>query len=128
MRHIEHKGLGLTFDLPDLTQDDVEKFFRVKREMESGGLHEERIARAKSIVAAVKGMNEKDLGLFFQGLEPATASQSFSVFETAGSHVRAAVKCGWIPAPPESFSPASVVWLYEKIIAHITEAVTVPPE
>ncbi len=130
MRHIEHKGLGLAYDLPDLSQDDVEKFFRVKREMETGGLHEERIARAKSIVSAVKGMNEKDLALFFQALEPGVMAtpDSLSVFEKAGFHVRAAVKCEWIPTLPETISPAPIVWLYEKIVAHITEAVNVPPE
>jgi hypothetical protein len=130
MRHIEHKGLGLAFDLPDLSQDDVEKFFRVKREMETGGLHEERIARAKAVVATLQGMTQKDVGLFFQSLEPGTvaSSENLSVFETAGNHVRAAIKCGWLKDATEEMTPAAVLWLYERVLGHITEACTVPPE
>jgi len=130
MRHIEHKGLGLAFDLPDLRQRDVEEFFRVKREMESGGLHEERIARAKSIVAAVRGMNDRDMAVFFQSFEPGRvgSEESLSPFEKAGFHVRAAIKCGWLKDATEDMAPAAVLWLYERVLGHITEACTVPPE
>ena len=141
---IEHKELGLEYELPDaLYQRDVEAFFFAQREVKAGIAHispEEFSKAAGDFIAAMKvsGVKPGSDGFmpifreFTQGLYTSQAPRSeMSGPERNGIIVRSAIRCGWIGGDEDAIGdmhPAAVTWLAGEINDLVGAAFEVPGE
>lgn len=144
---VKHDGLGLDFEIPDITQGSLERFFEADRAI--------RKARTAEADDAVEGLAELCAGVVKRLLEepPRTSSPEFagrmeylarqalrmasqattadvSGPESNGFYVRAAARADWLQDITEAeiveMRPATVDFLATRVAAAISEARSVP--
>jgi len=135
---IEHEGLSLTFDLPDLRQRDVEEYFatlRLRREGQISARH-----YGEEITSFVKSLPKLDgerFGLVLREFMICLNSEQkrgaqLSTPENHGAIVRSAAHCGWLGDTTEEEvsdkSPPSIKWLAGKIDDYIARSLEIPGE
>jgi len=138
LMEIKHEGLGLTFDLPDLRQRDVEEYFatlRLRREGRTSARH-----YGEEITIFVKSLPKLDgerFGLVLREFMTSLNSEQkrgaqLSTPENHGAIVRSAACCGWLGDTTEEtvsdMSPPSIKWLASAVDDYIAKSLEIPGE
>ena len=135
---IKHEGLGLSYELPDLRQRDVEKYFVALR------LLRERCISARhygeEIAIFTKSLPKLDgerFGLVLREFVTALQTEQkrnsqLSTPENHGAIVRAATRCEWLGSETEEsvdeMNPAAVRLLAGKVDDHIVTSLDISGE
>jgi len=146
---IEHEGLGIAFDVPEMTQRQVEDWMRSQRRLRQEHVIDDEDAlrlAADAVAQAIRKVKEDKLRESSPGAAAAceiaarvalrvgaqyTSGRELSPFEVAGSGARAAAKLGWLgdvkPADIDEWSPAKTGYVTNEIQKAIIEAQEIPP-
>jgi hypothetical protein len=145
---IESKEAGLTFEIPDITQAQLEQFFRAERGVRRSALTEDgalltnvsdiitqavREAQKQSLApsgpemaALVQGAARKAIGV----VAKAQADAEITELEQSGAYARAAARLGWLTGITETdvadWRPGIVSWLVGKLAEVIAKARAIP--
>lgn len=135
---IEHKKLGLAYELPELRQRDVEDYFTALRALRDGRMSARQYG--EEIAVFVKSLPKLDgerFGLvmreFVAGLQNERQRDSqISLIENRGMIARAAARCNWLGDTTEEavndMAPVAVSWLAGQIDSYIADSLEVPGE
>ena len=142
--HIEHKGLGIAFDLPEFVQRDVETFFRSAKDIENSIRDVDDQTSATTLVEFLTALKESKIKLeaeqlkvivneFMLNLRLTWQKRDFvSSPELAGVYTRTAARLGWLGGISEddvdTLKPAIVTFISEKVQAAVVESYKIPPE
>ena len=145
--HLEHAGLGVSIDLPEIRQRDAEALletYRLVRRRREAGRQEVIAQTADDIMAAILSAQ---LGKLKPGSEALaelcnraaegiaqrmsnTPLDDITNQEDAGNWARAAVRLGWMGEMAEDeigdLSLGATLWIAKQVLDAITEAKTVP--
>jgi hypothetical protein len=136
---IKHEKLGLSYELPELRQRDVEAYFSKLRDLRGRRIGVRQYG--EEITAFVKSLPKFDgerfgmvLREFVVGLraEQERRDTQMSIPEQRGSIVRAAASAGWLGDVAEEavndMAPAAVNWLAVEVDKYIADSLAVPGE
>jgi hypothetical protein len=146
---IEHKGLGIEFDVPEMTQRQVENWVSRQRRLrrERVTVDDDSLQLAADAVAhAVRTVQDKKYRASSPEAAAAveiaarvalrigadyTAGTELSPFESAGDGARAAASLGWLgdvkPDDIDDWTPAKTAYVTGAIVKLITQAQEIPP-
>jgi len=135
---IKHEKLGLSYELPDLRQRDVEEYFSTLRLLKEGGINARHYGEEIAIFAkSLPKLDGERFGLVLREFTGSLRAEqkrdtNLSSPENWGMILRAAAQCGWVGDMTEEFiadmSPGSVKWLAGEIDNYIAKSLDVPGE
>ena len=140
---IEHKGLELSFELPDFSQRDVETFFKTAREIEAGVRAVDDQEAAMALVDFLAALKNNKISLPADQMKPIVSefmanlrfihqkNDILSSPEVAGIYARTCARLGWLGISEEDVAklePAKVTFISDHIQTAIVESYKVPPE
>lgn len=145
---IESTEAGLAFDLPDITQAQLEQFFRAERGVRRAALVDDRslLTNVTDIVsgaarAALKqsltpsgpelaALVERAAQRAIAMVAKAQAEAEITELEQSGAYARAAARLGWLKGVTEEavadWRPGVVSWLVGKLAEAIAKAREIP--
>jgi len=152
-KHLEHAGLGVSFDLPDIRQRDAEALLEaersIRRKREANRQEAIDVAAEDirlAILAAQRGQlrasSPELAALALRAAEgivrrmATTPLDDLSDQEVAGVWVRAAMRLGWLlhtealgeiaEEAVGDMKPSEVRWVVHQILSAINEATAIP--
>ena len=147
MTHLEHEGLGVSFDLPEIRQRDAEalleaeRSIRRKREGNRQDVIDETAEEVRAAILIAQRGKFRPASTELAALANRAAEgivrrisntplDGLAATETFGIWCRAAARIGWLDDVTEDaigdWTPAEVRWLAVEIVNVLTAASTVP--
>lgn len=147
MPHLEHEALGISLDIPEIRQRDMEALIQAERDIRRGreanwqaaidGAAEEV---RDAVIAAQRGKfrpNSVEMATLVSHAAESIVRRiqrgppdTLADQESNGVWVRAMARLGWLGETDEEdvgeMTPATVRWIAHELLIVLTEAVTIP--